>query len=146
MSRHEMRARAESTGGWGQVGSGEMGRYSIAKTQRTSRMCHWCEMADVKRRADHTGMANGVALCSGCEFHIAMWVRVGYDGMPRESMHEEGLRRMKAQLKRWPLTRAEATARAWASGQKIGTNAVVAVALLAEIDRLRAANGQECVE
>jgi hypothetical protein len=67
-----------SPGGWGQVGAATMPRYSKPASSSSRRRCPWC-----RRRATHVGMANGVALTSGCEWHVAVWVRGEVaDGQP----------------------------------------------------------------
>jgi hypothetical protein len=83
MNRREMRALDLSHGGWGQVGSASMTRYSKAKTdlRRGRRKCE----AGCPNRNTHMGMANGVALMSGCEFHVAAWVRASDEQMQVEA-------------------------------------------------------------
>ncbi len=70
VTKRELRAMDLSPGGWGQVGAATMTRYSKPARPRSRRRCPWCH-----RRATHVGMANGVALTSGCEWHVAVWVR-----------------------------------------------------------------------
>ena len=62
------------TAGWGQVASAaEHVRYSQPVRPASRRRCHCgCE-----RRATLMGMANGIALVSGCELAIARWVKTG---------------------------------------------------------------------
>lgn len=73
MTPNESRAWALSGGGWGEVASGDMNRY--AKTfPRMRRRCG----DNCPNRATHFGCANGMALMSGCEFHVAQWVRDGF--------------------------------------------------------------------
>lgn len=78
MNRDETRARLASPGGWGQVGSVDMARYAqfIEDGRRRRRRCGHGD--DCPNRATHLGMANGVALTTGCEFHMRVWVRDGY--------------------------------------------------------------------
>lgn len=85
VSAKERAARLASPGAWGEVCSAEHGRYSVPKVDRRRgfRWCSWCERAGHDRmRNTHTGMANGGALTSGCEWHMARWVRDGYEGLP----------------------------------------------------------------
>lgn len=79
MSRRT-RAEATSPGGWGEVASAAMSRYPEPTPSTTRRRCPWCAEP---RRCTHAGMANGLALMAGCEFHVAMWVRNGV--MPEPS-------------------------------------------------------------
>lgn len=53
-------------------------RYSEMVDPKSRRRCH----CGCKRRTTHRGMANGLALCSGCELSMARWVRDGRE-MPR---------------------------------------------------------------
>jgi hypothetical protein len=67
-------AAATATGGWGEVGSDWHPRY--AKPNPTNRRhCLRCMRRQHLTRASHTGFANGVALMTGCEFHVTQWVR-----------------------------------------------------------------------
>jgi len=71
----ETKARLSSPGGWGQVGSAaDHQRYAKPVRSQSRQRCPWCPK-EQRPRATHLGMANGVALTSGCEWHVAMWVR-----------------------------------------------------------------------
>lgn len=72
----EIRARLSSPGGWATVGSAsEHRRYAKRiEGRRGRRRCPWCPDGQTKR-STHVGMANGVALATGCEWHVAVWVR-----------------------------------------------------------------------
>lgn len=60
------------TDAWGRWGSAlEHVRYMEPVLPRSRRRCH----CGCKRRATHTGKANGVALMKGCELSVARWVR-----------------------------------------------------------------------
>jgi hypothetical protein len=75
VNRGETKARLTSPGDWGEIASAEMTRYSTPKPDRRRgpRICPWA----CSNKATHYGMANGMALTAGCEFHIAGWVRDG---------------------------------------------------------------------
>lgn len=66
--------RAAMKGGtaeWGKWGSAaEHVRYAEPIHPASRRRCFCC-----RRRATHTGFANGVALMSGCEMRVARWVK-----------------------------------------------------------------------
>lgn len=71
-ARDELRARLASPGGWGTHGSAaEHLRYAQPVAGRGRRRCD-CGCGG---RATHVGMANGVALTSGCELLVRRWVR-----------------------------------------------------------------------
>lgn len=78
MNRREMRALDASPGGWGEVGSDTMTRYSKRKPDQRygPRICPF----DCTNKATHYGLANGVVLMGGCEFHVAAWVRASDEG------------------------------------------------------------------
>ena len=60
------------------------GNRSMTKAPPTCRYrCH----CGCKTRASHIGMGDGVALMSGCEFHVRVWVRDGIEQIKR-SMHK----------------------------------------------------------
>jgi hypothetical protein len=63
------------TAGWGQVADARaMVRYSQPVRPASRRRCPCgCET-----RATHMGMANGLALASGCSLAIARWVKTGF--------------------------------------------------------------------
>ena len=71
----EIRAKATSPGGWGQVGNAAAGpRYAKPVPAQSHgkgrRRCHCgCE-----GWSTHVGFANGVALTSGCELFVRRWV------------------------------------------------------------------------
>lgn len=71
MSDNE-RARAAALGqaGWGQHASTQQRRYAAEASDRR-RKCH-CGCGG---RATHVGMANGLALMSGCHWHVRLWVK-----------------------------------------------------------------------
>lgn len=90
MKRGERWAQACSVAGWGEVGDAELSpRYVIRKPdqRRGQRFCHRC-LGGV--RATHLGMANGVALTSGCEWHMYEWARRGYTITRRSETDQEG--------------------------------------------------------
>ena len=71
-SARETKARLASPGGWGRIGSAtEHQRY--IKQSGSRRRCPWCPKGH-RKRAAYVGMANGVALTSGCEWHVRMWM------------------------------------------------------------------------
>jgi hypothetical protein len=77
----ETKARLTSPGGWGQVGSAsDHQRYAKKNVGSDRRRCPFCPKATRKRNT-HVGMANGVALVSGCQWHVAQWVRHGSAGL-----------------------------------------------------------------
>lgn len=51
-------------------------RYMVPIDRRVRRRCSRCPKA-AKVRRTHAGMANGVCLMSGCEWHVAQWVKTG---------------------------------------------------------------------
>ena len=75
MKPSEIRAMTVSPGGWGSHGSQSMTRYAkdrpVGAHGKGRRKCN----CGCGRWATHTGMANGVALVSGCELSIQRWVR-----------------------------------------------------------------------
>lgn len=75
----EQQAKASSPGGWGTHGSVEMQRYSKRITGRGGR--GRCCAKGCDKRASHLGMANGLALCSCCEWHVNVWVKDGYEAI-----------------------------------------------------------------
>lgn len=74
LSPPELKAAMEGgTVGWGQHGSAvDHVRYMKEVSPKSRRRCHCC-----KKRATHLGMANGVALATGCEKDIKKWVDGG---------------------------------------------------------------------
>lgn len=65
-------AMKSGTAGWGRVGSaGEHTRY--LQPIKSRRKCY----CGCNGRKTHAGMANGVALMSGCELRVRRWVRDG---------------------------------------------------------------------
>jgi hypothetical protein len=75
MSR-EVRARLASPGGWGTHGSStDHLRYAVWIADGRRRRARCPLGNDCPNRRTHYGSANGVALTSGCEFHVARWVR-----------------------------------------------------------------------
>jgi hypothetical protein len=73
MDAKEVKARLTSPGDYGTHGSIEHpNRFAQLITGRGGRAkCH----CGCGKRKTHTGMANGVALMSGCEFAVARWVK-----------------------------------------------------------------------
>ena len=67
---NETKARLNSPGGWGQVGSDDMLRY-MEPTANKRRRCN----CGCKGAVTHRGMANGVTLMGGCELRVRRWVR-----------------------------------------------------------------------
>lgn len=62
------------TDGWGQVASARTDvRYSQPVRPASRRRCS----CGCRRRATLMGMANGLALATGCELAIARWVKTG---------------------------------------------------------------------
>jgi len=62
------------TDGWGTVGnSAAHVRYVEPVDPKSRRRCG----CGCKRRATHTGMANGVALVTACELAARRWVKTG---------------------------------------------------------------------
>lgn len=86
--KRETKARLESDGGWGQVGASTMARYMkpfrVGPHGKGRRKCH-CGCGGW---TTHTGLANGVALTSGCEWFIRRWIRDGDAAFMREVPHE----------------------------------------------------------
>lgn len=39
------------------------------------RLCWRCREMGVKKRATHTGCANGLGMMSACEWHVRQWVK-----------------------------------------------------------------------
>lgn len=72
-TRGEVRARLSSPpGSWGQYGSSlDHVRYMKPVLSTSRRRCH----CGCGKRATYVGMANGVALTSGCEWSMRRWVR-----------------------------------------------------------------------
>lgn len=66
-----MRGGTAAWGSWGS--SAHHVRYSEPVDSKSRRRCH----CGCKRRATHRGMANGIALMSGCELSVARWVKTG---------------------------------------------------------------------
>lgn len=77
--QEQERLRAASAGqdGWGSYASatGQI-RYAALLPAPYNRVRCDCGCGG---RETHSGMANGLALCSGCELRIRRWVRDGYD-------------------------------------------------------------------
>jgi hypothetical protein len=69
----ESQARAFSPGGWGEVATFKHPRY-CKPNPKGRRRCWYCKQQGHLVRASHVGMANGVALTGGCEFHVMRWV------------------------------------------------------------------------
>ena len=61
------------TKGWGTVGSVKHARYSEKVRPKSRRRCG----CGCGTRATKVGMANGIALMSGCELRVARWVKTG---------------------------------------------------------------------
>lgn len=57
---------------WGSVTDHQRELLPVSKKQR--RRCPYCPK-DSGRKITHLGAANGVALMSGCEWHVRMWVK-----------------------------------------------------------------------
>lgn len=58
---------------WGQQGCVDDPRYMQAVDPKSRRLCR----CGCRKRATHLGMANGVALATGCELSIRRWVKFG---------------------------------------------------------------------
>ena len=65
---------------YGEWGSAEHHKRYIDKIPSKSRRRCTC---GCKKRATHLGKANGVALMSGCEFSVRVWVRDGTEAILR---------------------------------------------------------------
>ena len=74
-----MTAFLTSPGGWGEHGDARVHlRYmELAPTDRLVKPCSSCPKQPVRPPATHLGMCNGVALMSGCEWHVRQWVQQG---------------------------------------------------------------------
>lgn len=73
MSPRELREWAKGNTSFGQYGSAvDHERYKQPVNPKSRGRC-WC----CKRRATHLGMANGVALITGCEILVTRWVKHG---------------------------------------------------------------------
>ena len=60
------------TAGWGSWGSSNAHvRYMESIESKSRRRCH----CGCKKRAAYIGMANGVALITGCELSIRRWIK-----------------------------------------------------------------------
>lgn len=72
----ELRAKVQSTGGWGQVANDQQLRY-VLKEPDGRRRRRRCRQGDVPCPgfATHRGCANGLALTGGCEWHMRQWAR-----------------------------------------------------------------------
>lgn len=71
MRKSRKQAAAEASPGyWGKWGADSMKRYAQPVRPRSRKRCH----CGCKRRATHAGVANGVALMSGCQFSTGRWV------------------------------------------------------------------------
>ena len=78
------------TAGWGQFAdSSAMVRYSQPVRPASRRRCP----CGCKTRATHMGMANGLALASGCALAIARWVKTGRTKIRSQLMREAGFTR-----------------------------------------------------
>ena len=78
MTPKELRARVESAGAWGLVGSTtDANRYTIPKPDRRGRRICWvCTKAGASTRATHRCFANGVCLTADmCEPPAPQWAR-----------------------------------------------------------------------
>ena len=56
---------------WGSVAHHEL---TLKPTPDKRRRCRWCP-AKPRRASTHIGCANGVAMTSGCEWHMYVWLR-----------------------------------------------------------------------
>ena len=63
------------TEGWGKQASINNIRYSVVKPKVSGRPSA-CTCG-CKNKVTHLGMANGVALTSGCEISVMRWIRTG---------------------------------------------------------------------
>lgn len=72
-----LRARAASPGGWELAGNAATDPRHMelmpGRIRNRSRCGCGC-----KGKASHTGFANGLAMTSGCEWSMRLWVREGY--------------------------------------------------------------------
>lgn len=77
------------TEAWGQWGSAaDHVRYTRELPASARRRC----TCGCKRRRTHAGMANGVALTSGCELSVARWVKDPFWDIRRQRPAEAALR------------------------------------------------------
>ncbi len=85
--RQRVRAASRGVGEWGTHGSAfDHERYALATDSR--RRCPYCPGRGMsKPRQTHLGVANGVTLMAGCEWHVSQWVRD--PRLPRMTMEEE---------------------------------------------------------
>jgi hypothetical protein len=77
MTARRTQAILSSPGDWGvYANAGEHQRYMERVEDLRSR-CAYCPKPEVgmKPRATHLGMCNGLALMSGCEWHVRKWVK-----------------------------------------------------------------------
>jgi hypothetical protein len=81
LSPRALKAAAEGgSAGWGTHGSSiEHVRYF--EPIRSRRKCH----CGCGHRKTHVGMANGVALTSGCEMYVRRWVKAGTTTTSKET-------------------------------------------------------------
>jgi hypothetical protein len=63
-----------SYGKWGSV-THHPRHWCEAPKELCRRRCRWS--ADCHNKVTHIGHANGVALTSGCLFHVARWAKLG---------------------------------------------------------------------
>lgn len=78
------------TAGWGRVASAaEHVRYSQPVHPASRRRC----TCGCNGRATQMGMANGLALASGCELAIARWVKTGHTKSRSQRMSDAGFTR-----------------------------------------------------
>jgi hypothetical protein len=76
-SSREVEARLNSRGGWGVHGSAQAHMRYAAPRPQMRRLCSKCKDDGRRARSTHVGMANGVVLMSGCEWHVYQWIAAG---------------------------------------------------------------------
>jgi hypothetical protein len=57
---------------WGSASEHQRTMVRNPDMRRGRRWCPWCP---TRNRATHVGLANGIGLMSGCEWHVRQWVK-----------------------------------------------------------------------
>jgi hypothetical protein len=78
--KRETEARLHSPGQWGVYGNSHVHMRYAAPRPQMRRRCGRCgddgrKATATKATATHVGMTNGVALTSGCEWHVYQWIK-----------------------------------------------------------------------
>lgn len=67
---------ASSAGAWGSADHHK--RYSVPRPRPHRHHCSRCRSNGARGvKATHAGMANGLCLMIGCEWHVSQWVKMG---------------------------------------------------------------------